>query len=120
MTAQDHLQPAQFLRVGDWDKSETSGNYAEGRREPGVSVYELHPPDSPYAGAPKLPSGPDADDMNVEEDFNSRMRSDEPKHLVTGKVLPVRGHDGEPLLKNVKRVGEWKPPDWATHHDKLE
>lgn len=88
-----------YLRIGDWHPSETSRNYALGKTEKGVSVYELDPTGQPLAP----PKGEWAD-----TDLRQRITGKEPKYLVQGTHVGV-GHDGEPLLKNIKIVGEWKP-----------
>lgn len=94
----DKSQPV-YLRIGDWDpKRERSQNYARGMWEPGLSVYHLDEKHEPIA-----PS----ESEWAEQDLNDRLRSEEPKHLVQGQHVGV-GHDGEPLLQNVRVVGKWK------------
>ena len=88
-----------FLRVGDWNVSNPkSWNHARGKREKGLSVYALDD-----SGKPIIPDVGEWADV----DFHQRMRSEEPKYLVQGRVLKTMGHDGEPLLSGVYVVGEW-------------
>jgi 8-oxo-dGTP pyrophosphatase MutT (NUDIX family) len=91
----DPSQPV-YLRVGTWNPAtERSGNYAAGKMEKGVSVYALGPHGDPVVP----PEGEWAAD-----DLRDRMRGDEPKFLVQGKLVG-RGNDGEPLLRKVRVVG---------------
>jgi hypothetical protein len=87
-----------YLRVGDWHPSETSRNYAEGGTEAGVSVYRLHD------GHPVTPEG---DEESA--DIHARLAGDDPKHLVTGREVGT-GAQGEPLLRDVRHVGEYEAP----------
>jgi hypothetical protein len=89
-----------YLRIGDWNlKDPISYNYAMGTRERGLSVYALD-----ASGNPIVPDRSEWADV----DLNDRLRSNDPKFLVQGRRVGT-GHDGEPLLVNVRVVGEWKP-----------
>jgi hypothetical protein len=88
-----------FLRVGDWHESETSRNYASGGTEAGVSAYRLH------EGCPVVP--PEDEEA---ADTYARLRSTDPKHLVTGRVVGT-GASGEPLLRDVWRMGIYRDPE---------
>jgi hypothetical protein len=89
----DPQQPV-YLRVGDWHESETSRNYAAGKTEIGVSVYDIRD------GKPLTPE----DGEWAEVDMRERLDSSDPKYLVQGEEQGT-GHDGEPLLKRVRVVG---------------
>lgn len=97
MAAQDNLNSQQFLRVGDWGKDERSRNFNSGGHEAGVSVYELH------QGHPVVPGRKDS-----MYPMRARLTSDLPKYVVTGEEVG-RGHDGEPLISNVNKVGMLSP-----------
>jgi hypothetical protein len=89
-----------YLRVGDWDpKNPRSGNYAKGRPEAGLSVYDLDEKGNPVVP----PEGEWA-----EEDMHDRLRGDEPKYIVSGQHVGI-GNDGEPLLHKIKVHGHWRP-----------
>lgn len=89
-----------YLRIGEWDRTNPrprSRNYATGEIEVGLSVYDLDevgnpiaPPDSEWA----------------EDDLRDRIKSADPKFIVTGQLVGI-GHDGEPLLSDIVVVGEW-------------
>jgi GNAT superfamily N-acetyltransferase/mRNA-degrading endonuclease RelE of RelBE toxin-antitoxin system len=123
-----------YLRFGDWRADERSTNNVTGAKEDGVSVYDLdhhgHPvdPDSNYSRGHEHDEYCD-DNCNMDafndeygndtheemqgraaraerNRFNGNDRPSETGHLVQGHMVGV-GHDGEPLLNNVKRVGDW-------------
>lgn len=124
-----------YLRFGYWPKDERSRNNVTGHREEGVSVYDLDKhgePMDPDAGLDRwhehdhtCESDCDLDQWNEDygNDTGQEMRDrtahaeqarrrgysdDHPDtgHLVRGEMIGV-GHDGEPLLRKVKRVGDW-------------
>jgi hypothetical protein len=121
-----------YLRFGDWPHDERSFSPAGGYHEEGVSVYDLDD-----RGEPSIDHGLDRGhvhdpgwcdencrdhlenpDNDPREEMQGRVRraernryygEDKPGdtgHLVKGDVSGV-GYDGEPLLKNVRRVGDW-------------
>lgn len=127
--------PQVYLRFGKWPEDERSRNNVMGWKEDGVSVYDLDhqgEPKDPDAGMSRWHDhdescGPDCDLDSYNEEFASNDTGDEMRgrvrraernrargsenpsdtgHLVTGHEVGV-GHDGEPLLRNVKRVGDW-------------
>lgn len=124
-----------YLRFGDWDKkTERSHNNVTGHTEDGVSVYDLdhhgHPkdPDPDFSRGHEHDESCDDDcDMDASnheygndthEEMQGRVhraergrhfgqdRPSERAHLVRGEMVGI-GHDGEPLLNKVKRVGDW-------------
>lgn len=115
-----------YLRFGDWPSDERSQNHVTGWKEEGVSAYDTK------GGHYLEPEDPDPDMLReggeydeygtndtLEEMKNRRQRAlrhpDQPSnrgHIVKGSMVGV-GHDGEPLLRNVREVGEW-PKD--IHH----
>jgi hypothetical protein len=123
-----------YLRFGHWPKDERSQNNVTGWKEEGVSVYDLDhhgEPVDPDAGLNRYHEHDehcegdcDLDQWNDDygndtgEEMNGRVNRAETNrrrgrefagdtgHLVKGKMVGV-GHDGEPLLKNVRRVGDW-------------
>lgn len=100
-----------YLRIGRWDDSERSRNFATGEFEAGVSVYDLDP-----AGAPIDPG----EGEWSADDLRDRLAGDDPKFLVTGDVVG-EGGDGEPLLRNVRVIGHWQEggaPDRAKGRDR--
>jgi mRNA-degrading endonuclease RelE of RelBE toxin-antitoxin system len=126
--------PKTYLRFGDWPADERSTNNVTGHKEEGVSVYDLdhhgHPmdPDPDYSRGHEHDEYCDDDcDMHLGNDdfgndtheemqgraaraernrYNGNDRPSETGHLVTGEHVGF-GHDNEPLLNNVKRVGDW-------------
>jgi len=120
-----------YLRFGDWPHDERSFSPAGGYHEEGVSVYDLD-----REGDPAIDHGldrghehdehcdedcylhEDNPDNDPREEMHGRVAraeraryygSDKPSevgHLVRGEMTGV-GYDGEPLLENVKRVGDW-------------
>lgn len=132
----DHYHPDQvYLRFGGWPDDERSSNNVTGFKEDGVSVYDLDHEGEPMDPDPDLNRGhehdegcePDCDldswnddygndagqEMRDRADRSERARrrgvsSDHPDvgHLVKGDMVGI-GHDGEPLLNNVRRVGDW-------------
>jgi 8-oxo-dGTP pyrophosphatase MutT (NUDIX family) len=123
-----------YLRFGDWHHSETSRNYVTGHPEYGVSVYDLdhrgHPedPDANLGREHRHDEHcePDCDLDQWDEEYGNdtgdemrrrvegaeraRYRGEDERaeagHLVRGDMVGI-GHDGEPLLKRVRRVGDW-------------
>lgn len=132
--ASEHNPHEVYLRFGDWPDDERSRNNVTGHREDGVSVYDLDRhgnPEDPDAGLNRYHEHdedcePDCDLDSWDEDYgndtgdemrgrvqraeyNRRRGSDhagETGHLVKGDMVGI-GHDGEPLLNNVRRVGDW-------------
>lgn len=121
-----------YLRFGRWPENERSHNFAMGWNEEGVSTYDLD-----RHGEPKDPdpSGysrqhvhdehcePDCDLDWMNENYGETdpadrvMRAERARasgrdndsdtgHLVKGTFVGF-GHDAEPLLNNVRRVGDW-------------
>jgi hypothetical protein len=86
-----------YLRIGDWHPSETSRNYATGDTEAGVSVYDIW-----IDGSIIVP--PEGE--RSETDLARRLALGEPRHLVQGDWVGCGG-EGEPVLKNIVRIGEW-------------
>lgn len=121
-----HDKKRVYLRFGDWDPKERSNNWVTGHPEGGVSVYELNKhgnpidPDSAMNRDEHLPDddydkrGNDTSDElrgrvhNAERAFHNGVwdAKNARAHLVTGDHVGF-GHDDEPLLTNVKRVGDW-------------
>jgi hypothetical protein len=110
------FQPNQFggyVRFGDWPEDERSQNHAAGWKEEGVSVYDL----DNHMGAPQDPD-PDWQSDGAEwakDGMHNRMTAalgsgrwtpHTRGHIVKGDVVGT-GWDGEPLLRNVKKVGDW-------------
>jgi 8-oxo-dGTP diphosphatase len=120
-----------YLRFGHWPENERSFSPAGGYHEEGVSAYDLD-----RHGNPAIDHGLDRghvheegcwDDCDLGDDDpdndpreemqgrvsraekNRRWGDDKPHetgHLVRGEMTGV-GYDGEPLLKKVRRVGDW-------------
>lgn len=94
-------QPEQplYLRCGRWDpNSERSLNFAKGSIEAGLSVYAIDdhgrviiPEQGEWAAA----------------DLQQRLRVQQPRWFVQGQRIGS-GHDGEPLLHDVRVVAN--PP----------
>lgn len=125
---------AVYLRFGHWPKDERSANNITGFREDGVSVYDLDHRGEPKDPDPDMNRGhyhdehcePDCDLDTDNDDYgndtleemqgrvhraerdraNGRHSPANVPHLVKGDMVGI-GHDGEPLLRNVKRVGDW-------------
>lgn len=123
-----------YLRFGDWPADERSRNNVTGRKEDGVSVYDLDRDGDPEDPDPGYERGhhhdescdPDCDldwenddygnDPGEEMDGRIRRaergrrtgddRRSDTAHLVRGDMVSL-GHDAEPLLRNVRRVGDW-------------
>jgi hypothetical protein len=120
-----------YLRFGHWPENERSFSGAGGYHEDGVSAYELDGDGDPKDPDPDYERGhvhegcdPDCDmdlddpDNDTGEEMEGRVRraqrnrengSDvrgETGHLVRGDVAGL-GYDAEPLLTNVRRVGDW-------------
>jgi hypothetical protein len=90
--------PPLYLRIGDWNLEDPrSYNHAMGEREAGLSAYDLDDDLRPIV--------PQEGEW-AEEDMLDRLASDLPRHLVTGRLVG-EGHDGEPLLDQVRIVGSW-------------
>ena len=120
-----------YLRFGRWPENERSFSPAGGYHEEGVSAYDLDKHGDPSIGH-GLDRGHEHDegceddcDLDTEgpdndprEEMQGRVRRAEKNrrydgdkrdnvgHLVRGEMSGV-GYDGEPLLKNVRRVGDW-------------
>jgi 8-oxo-dGTP diphosphatase len=121
-----------YLRFGHWPDDEKSYSPAGGYKEEGVSAYDLD-----RNGDPSIDHGLDRghvhdehceDDcpLDYNEDYGNDPREEmqdrvkraeknryygedrpgDTGHLVRGEMSGV-GYDGEPLLKNVRRVGDW-------------
>jgi hypothetical protein len=86
-----------YLRIGDWHPSGISRNYSTGDTEAGVSVYDLAPD-----GSIVVPS----EGEWSHEDLSSRLKLDQPRHLVQGDWIGCGG-EGEPVLKNLTQIGLW-------------
>lgn len=125
---------AVYLRFGKWRADERSGNNVTGEKEEGVSVYELNKHGEPMDPDPHMMRGQhehdDWCDDDCDQDFdsdygndtaeemrgrasraernryNGQDRDHETGHLVKGEMVGI-GHDGEPLLQKVRRVGDW-------------
>lgn len=123
-----------YLRFGDWPANERSRNNVTGHAEDGVSVYHLDQHGDPKDPDPGWNRGHqhdehcdddcDMDSWNDEygndtgEEMNGRVDraernrrngrdyESETGHLVKGEHVGF-GHDDEPLLRNVRRVGDW-------------
>lgn len=133
----DDYHPGQvYLRFGSWPENERSQNNVTGYPEEGVSVYDLDHNGDPMDPDPGMDRGrhehdeycgEDCDLPEFDEDYgndtgqemrdrthraqrarNQGVSSSHPDvgHLVKGDMVGI-GHDGEPLLKNVRRVGDW-------------
>jgi hypothetical protein len=156
----DHPNPT-YVRFGDWPADERSMNHITGHREEGVSVYELDkhgdPMDPDYdmdrgehsegCGGPEhcdlWEHDPDNTEMHDDtaemlRDHISDMRRghnarpDRRAHLVQGELTGF-GHDDEPVIQKVKKVGHWpcdvhkfvpgiepRRPEWCDHEDHEE
>lgn len=125
---------AVYLRFGKWRDDERSNNNVTGGHEDGVSVYELNKHGEPMDPDPHMTRGrhehDDWCDDDCDQDFDSDYGNDtaeemrgranraernrysgqdrdhETGHLVKGEMVGI-GHDGEPLLQKVRRVGDW-------------
>lgn len=104
-----------YLRFGDWPKDERSLNHAEGYREEGVSVYDMH------RGHPVVPGdeiGYGEFGNDTHEELQGRIdnwrRGRQPAHIVKGDVVGI-GHDGEPLLRNLQHVRTLDPDEHELH-----
>jgi hypothetical protein len=86
-----------YLRIGDWHPSEISRNYSTGDTEAGVSVYELAPD-----GSIVVPSEGEWSAV----DLTSRLKIDQPRHLVQGDWVGCGG-EGEPVLQDLVLIGRW-------------
>lgn len=123
-----------YLRFGHWPDDERSHNNVTGFKEEGVSVYDLDHHGHPMDPDPDFSRGHEHDehcepDCNMHldnEDYGNDTREEmegrvhraernrysgtdrpsETGHLVRGEMVGI-GHDGEPLLQKVKRVGDW-------------
>ena len=107
-----------YLRFGDWHPDERSVNHAQGWREEGVSAYHLDKEGHPVDPDPKLERDPEeygndpAEEMGWRVQRAERVRArgehshTDVAHLVKGEHAGM-GYDGEPLLQNVRRVGDW-------------
>lgn len=101
-----------YLRFGHWPKNERSFSGAGGYHEDGVSAYDLDRKGEPQIGW----EGENGNDPEEEMQgrvhraessrANNRDDRDHAGHLVTGEHVGT-GYDGEPLLRNVKRAGDW-------------
>lgn len=93
-----------FVRFGEWHPSETSRNYALGGSEDGVSVYDVVWNARAKRWNVKMP--PESDNpWGPADTFWTLLKEAEtgadPIFIVRGDVWGV-GHDGEPLLRNIK------------------
>lgn len=123
-----------YLRFGDWSKDERSHNNVTGFKEEGISTYDLDHHGEPMDPDPHFSRGHQHDEscdedcqMHLDnedygndtlEEMQGRVhraeqgrrrgvdRPSERAHLVKGEMAGI-GHDGEPLLRNVRRVGDW-------------
>lgn len=124
-----------YLRFGQWPEDERSENNVTGHREDGVSVYDLDHKGEPMDPDPHLSRyhvhdqhcDDDCEEDQWNEDYGNDageemkgrvMRGESARrqgystdhpdtgHLVKGKMVGI-GHDGEPLLHDVKKVGDW-------------
>lgn len=95
-----------YLRFGAWPTNELSGNWLDGLKEAGVSVYETNAEGLPIYPVPVelMSDAPVSRAQEVRQDLDRRLRSKEPMYYVTGDVVG-RGVDGEPLLRNVRMLG---------------
>lgn len=134
---QDDDHKRVYVRFGDWSPDERSYNNVMGGKEDGVSVYDLDHKGEPMDPDPHMQRGlhnhedygcddgdcdiPEQDDEfgnDTHEEMNGRVHraerdryndDDKPHqvgHLVMGEHVGF-GHDNEPLLQNVKKVGDW-------------
>jgi len=87
-----------YLRIGRWNPAQPRPRNARGAKGAGLSVYDLDGDGQPIAPA---------NSKWAEIDMQNRLRGAEPKFLVQGEWIGV-GHDGEPLLENVRIVGLWE------------
>lgn len=107
-----------YVRFGEPPKSGRSANYATGKLERGVSVYQ----------ATVTPEGhhvidvPDEGEW-AEQDLRDRIRKSQANeeghtaYLVHGKIVG-RGGDGEPLLKAIKIIGTIDPAHLKVRGDR--
>jgi len=133
-TLPDNHPDKVYLRFGRWPKNERSQNNVTGHPEEGVSVYDLDhhgEPVDPDVGLDRWHEHDsscepycDLDEANEEYGndtreemegrraraerarYQGRDNQSDAAHLVKGTMVGV-GHDGEPLLNNVQRVGDW-------------
>ncbi|THA72556.1 hypothetical protein E6R60_26880 [Streptomyces sp. A0642] len=102
-----------YLRFGDWSRDERSNNNITGGKEDGVSVYDLD-----HKGNPMDPDPHGETEHWPMEEMHGRIgnaesdrkwgndRPHRQAHIVKGDIVGF-GQDNEPLLQNVKRVGDW-------------
>ena len=120
-----------YVRFGHWPKDERSYSSAGGYKEDGVSAYDLdkhgdpaidHGLDRGHLHDEDCEEGCDLDRYDPDNDPKQEMqgriakaernryygedRPSETAHLVRGEMASI-GYDGEPLLHNVRRVGDW-------------
>ncbi|MET7363249.1 hypothetical protein ABZS76_33095 [Streptomyces sp. NPDC005562] len=123
-----------YVRFGDWPHDERSENMVMGHKEDGVSVYDMDHHGDPMDPDPHYSRyhehdehcEPDCDlhEMNeyygndTKQEMDGRVhraergrlngfdRAQERGHVVKGDMVGI-GHDGEPLLRDVRRVGDW-------------
>jgi hypothetical protein len=110
-----------YLRFGDWPHDGRSKNNITGGKEDGVSVYDVDHKGNPMDPDPHFDRDPDEFDgylNDTHQEMHDRAGKaekdryhgeDDPSsraHLVRGEVVGF-GHDSEPLLNKVHRVGDW-------------
>lgn len=132
---------AHFIRFGHWPADERSRNFVTGEREAGVSVYRAQPcasgwqavvpemnlcDDCPYCGGRNsdrcaaCEGTGKIDELDRQavtepmDSYDSRSRDHRrgllPAFLVTGRLVGT-GHDGEPLLREIRELRQLEPED---------
>ena len=132
---------AHFIRFGHWPADERSRNFVTGERETGVSVYRAQPcasgwqavvpemnlsDDCPYCGGRNsdrcaaCEGTGKIDELDRQavtepmDSYDNRSRDHRrgliPAFLVTGRLVGA-GHDGEPLLREVRELRQLEPGD---------
>jgi 8-oxo-dGTP diphosphatase len=129
----DYEDPGKvYLRFGRWPEDERSMNHAMGWKEEGVSAYDMNrrgePMDPDPTGSARHHVHDESCDQDCDNDwmnenygethpgdrvrraerarYNGRDNDSDTGHLVKGDFFGF-GHDAEPLLRNVRRVGDW-------------
>lgn len=102
-----------FIRFGEWHPTERSRNYARGGTEDGVSVYDVAWRSKEKRWDVRMPT--EADNPHGPEDtfwtlLKKAEAGEDPVFILKGDVVGV-GHDGEPLIRNIRVVKKVDPKD---------
>lgn len=101
-----------YIRIGTWRPQEYSLNYAQGKTEAGVSVFEAVPEDGKYRILLDEAHDPDGRQKDTLSGLLHQIQQNksygqdyDPIYIVTGDHVGT-GYDGEPLLKSLRIVAE--------------